>query len=261
MNFLQIKQEIPTVAPEIVFRLADWPISNSFLMSVFVLVLFVLLSFYTSLAVRKPYGYFLAMVETVYEVLISFLRKLSGSERVAKFILPLSASIFMFVALSNIISMVPGLSSITYDGVPIFRTPTSDFNTTFGLALGMIFVINLLSIKDFGLIEYIGKFIQIKNVINGFRSGIKDGVFALINFGIGLLDIISELAKIISLSLRLFGNIYAGEVLIVVLFGALAYIVPSLWMSMSLVFGLVQAIVFSSLITVYYVQSRKPGDD
>lgn len=261
MNFFQIKHEIPNIAPDIVFSIYGWPISNSFLMSFFILILFVVLSFYTKFALKKGYGNFLASMEMGYELLISFLRKLSGSERLAKFILPLSASIFMFVTVSNVISVIPGLSSISYDGVSIFRTPTADFNTTFGLALGMIIVINILSMKDFGVLEYIGKFVQIKNVVVAFRSGIKDGLFALISFAIGLLDIISELAKIVSLSLRLFGNIYAGEVLIVVLFGALAYVAPTIWVSMSLLFGLVQAVVFSSLITVYYAQSRKLSDD
>ncbi len=258
MNFLQIKSEIPNVAPDIVFSVYGWPISNSFLLSFLITLFFIVLCFITNRALKKGYGSFIAVAEMCYESLVSFLKKLGGSERQAKFILPISASIFMFVAISNIISVIPGLSSFSYGGVPLFRTPTSDFNTTFGLALGMIIIINLVSLRDFGFFEYFGKFVQIKQVFLAFKQGIKEGLFAVINFGIGLLDIISELAKIISLSLRLFGNIYAGEVLIVVLFGALAFVAPTLWMSMSILFGLVQAVVFSSLITVYYAQSRKP---
>lgn len=260
MNFFQIKSEIPHVAPDIVFSFHGWPVSNSFLLSFLVTILFAILAFYTNLAMRKSYGGFLAGIEMCYEVLSSFLKKLGGSSAQASFIFPISASIFAFVAVSNIISVIPGLSSFSYDGISVFRTPTADFNTTFGIALAMIFIINIIALKDFGFTEYFSKFFQFKQVFLGFRSGVKDGLFAIINFGIGLLDIISELAKIISLSLRLFGNIYAGEVLIVVLFGALAFVAPTLWMSMSILFGLVQAVVFSSLITVYYAQARKPEE-
>lgn len=258
MDFLQIKSEIPSVAPDIVFRVYGWPISNSFLLSFVVTLFFVALCLFANRALKKGYSGFIATMEMIYEGLVSFLMKLGGSERQARFIFPISASIFAFVAVSNIISVIPGLSSISYDGVSVFRTPTADFNTTFGIALGMIVIINVVSFADYGFFEYFSKFFQFKQVIQGFKHSIKDGLFAIINFGIGLLDIISELAKIISLSLRLFGNIYAGEVLIVVLFGALAFVAPTLWMSMSILFGLVQAVVFSSLITVYYAQSRKP---
>ena len=74
------------------------------------------------------------------------------------------------------------------------------------------------------------------------------------------LDIVSELAKIFSLSLRLFGNIYAGEVLLVMIFGALAFALPSLWMSLSLFFGIIQAIVFGALAAAYYASSV-PDDE
>ena len=260
MNFFQIKSEIPNVAPDIVFNFYGGAVSKSFLLSFLVTILFVFLVFYTKHALKKSYGSFLAVVEMFYEVLSTFLKKLGGSSAQAKLIFPISASIFAFVAVSNLISIIPGLSSFSYNGISIFRTPTADFNTTFGIALGMILIINAIALKDFGFVEYFSKFFQFKQVFLGFKSGIKDGLFAIINFGIGLLDIISELAKIISLSLRLFGNIYAGEVLIVVLFGALAFVAPTLWMSMSLLFGLVQAVVFSSLITVYYAQARKPDE-
>ena len=100
-------------------------------------------------------------------------------------------------------------------------------------------------------------FIKIKELYNGFRKSFKDGLFSIIDFFIGFLDIISELAKVISLSLRLFGNIYAGIVLTSVIFTGMAYILPSVWVGMGLLFAIVQAVVFSSLITAYYVLAVK----
>lgn len=257
MEYLQVKQNIPEISPDIIFYIGNWPISNSFLLSFLILILFGFLCLLTRIALNRKYGNFLAFIEIFYESLLSFLTKLSGGEKNAKFILPLSASIFFYIVVSNIISIIPGLTSITYNNISIFRSPTSDFNTTFGLALGMVIIINLISLKDYGFFDYFGKFLQFKSVILGFKKGLKEGLLSVVNFMIGILDVIAEMAKVISLSLRLFGNVYAGEVLIVILFGAVAFLVPTIWMSMSLLFGLVQAIVFSSLVTVYYAGARK----
>jgi F-type H+-transporting ATPase subunit a len=140
------------------------------------------------------------------------------------------------------------------------RTPTSDFNTTFGLAIAMVLLIQFLTIRKHGMIKYLGKYFQFKKVWQGFRKGISAGAVATIEFFVGLLDIVSEFAKIISLSLRLFGNMYAGTVLATILLGALAFILPSLWLGMSLLFAVVQAMVFGSLVAAYYsiaVQDEK----
>lgn len=80
---------------------------------------------------------------------------------------------------------------------------------------------------------------------------------AIIDFIIGLLDIVSEFAKIISLSLRLFGNMYAGEILATLILGSFAYVIPIAWTSMSLLSGVIQAIVFGSLTTAYYMLAVK----
>jgi len=146
-------------------------------------------------------------------------------------------------------------------GSQIFRTPTADFNTTFGLAFGSIFIIQLVGIKEWGLFGHIGKFLQFKEVFLGFKKGFSFGSTALISFFVGLLDIIGEIAKVISLSLRLFGNMYAGEVLTIVLFGSLAYLLPSLWLAMGLLSAVVQAMVFGSLVTVYYAMALKPDEE
>lgn len=75
------------------------------------------------------------------------------------------------------------------------------------------------------------------------------------------MDIISEIAKVISLSFRLFGNIYAGQVMAVIIMGALAYALPAVWSSLGILFGLVQAIVFGSLVAAYYMIALKPPEE
>ena len=88
-----------------------------------------------------------------------------------------------------------------------------------------------------------------------------DGFVAIIDLFVGVLNIVGELAKVISLSFRLFGNIYAGQILAIIIMGALAYGLPAVWTLMSGFTGLLQGMVFASLVAVYYTLMLKPSDD
>ncbi|MDP2629680.1 MAG: FoF1 ATP synthase subunit a [Candidatus Harrisonbacteria bacterium] len=255
-SFFQIKGAIPDVAPDVIFTLFGWPISNSALAIFLILISVALFSF---LVVRKfkliPTGKLQHAVEMFYEGMVSLIVQIAGTRKKAEDILPIIASLFVFVGLANLFSFIPGISSVTFGGTPVFRTPTSDFNTTFSMALAMIVFIQFAAIRRSGLFQYFGRFFQFKKVFLGFKKSVGEGFLALIEFFVGLLDIISELAKILSLSLRLFGNIYAGEVLLVVMFAGLAFLLPSVWMSLSLFFGLIQAVVFGALAAAYYASA------
>ena len=191
--------------------------------------------------------------EAVYEFCYDLVDKITGSPQITKKIFYLIASLFIFIGLSNLLGIfLPFLGSFTYKEVPIFRSPTTDFNVTFSLASAMIIIIQFSSIKKKGIFGYLEEFIKIREVFKGFKEGLNAGLMGIINFLVGLLDIVSEFAKIISLSMRLFGNMFAGEMLAVVLLGFLAYGLPAVWMSMNIFVGFVQAIVFGALTAAYY---------
>lgn len=250
-RYFQLGGETPAIQPETLFVVAGLPITNAFLMSL--VVTFTLAALALSVrAFRVRPGKWQSFVEILYEAMLDLVEQIVGDRARAKQIFPLIATLFVFIGVSNLITLLPVITSFTYDGTPLFRSPTSDFNLTFGLALGMVLLINLISIKEWGLLNYLSRFVQIRQVVAGFRQGVGAGFQAIIEFMVGLLDIVSEVAKVISLSLRLFGNLYAGEVLMVIIFGALAYAFPALYGSMSVLTGVVQAIVFGSLAAAYY---------
>lgn len=250
---LRIARDIPGVEPETVFMLGNLAVKNSTLMTLAILVLSILLVLTVTrrpnLIPKKAQNTF----EYLYEGMVDLVAQITGSKKYTDFLFPLIGSIFLYIGIANLITLIPGVNSFSYNGVPLFRTATADFNTTFGLALAMIVLIQFASLKQIGLFGYLGKFFKFKGIYRGFKKGVGEGFVAIIEFFIGLLDIISELAKIVSLSLRLFGNIYAGEVLAVIILGALAYGLPSSWLALNLLFGVVQAIVFGSLVTAYYM--------
>ncbi|MCC7470034.1 MAG: F0F1 ATP synthase subunit A, partial [Bacteroidetes bacterium] len=168
------------------------------------------------------------------------------------------ASIFIFIGVSNYLGMIPGLSSVTFDGKSLFRTATADFNTTFAISLGAIVILQFISIKDFGFWGYVGKYIPVKQLKKDIKMGGLSPIYVFVTILIACLDIVGEFAKVISVSLRLFGNLYAGDVLTTILIGIFAFVLPSFWVAFGLLGSLIQTIVFGSLITVYYMQAAGP---
>lgn len=257
MNWFRFEREITDINPSFVFSIGDFNFANTTLYLFFIaLVLFVFL-FSIRKKIRLIPSKWQSIIEIVYEGLLTLVRQITGSDYHARKVFPIIGSIFLFIGFANYSGLIPGLTSITYDGMSIFRTPTSDFNTTFALAFGSVFVLNIVSISEWGFFGHLGKFFKFKEIFVGFKKSIGAGSMAIVDFLLGLLDIIGEFAKIISLSLRLFGNMYAGEVLMTILIGSLAYVVPSIWFAMSMLSALVQAIVFGSLVTVFYMLAIK----
>ena len=261
-QFLRFPRELTSVNSEAVFYVGSLPITNSLLLEF--LIILILASFglfvvskFRSEQLTKTQN----IVEIAYEGLISFVASVTGSPETAKKVFPLVATILVYLVVANLIGIIPGLTSLTYGQSALFRTPTTDFNTTLGLAIAVVLIIQAASIQSYGLLGYLGKFFKFKGIYQGFKKSPMDGFIAIIEFFIGLLDIFAEFAKIISLSFRLFGNMFAGEVLAVLILGALAFFIPAIWLSMSLLFAAVQAVVFGALTAVYYTLALKPEDE
>ncbi len=258
MNFFQISRPIDSISSETIFRIAGFPINNSTILIFLIALSIIFLCFFIIRRFKLKPDKTQSVIEIIYESIESHLTKLTGSRKEANIILPFIGAIFIFVGISNLLTIVPILTNFTWNGRSILRPPTSDFNTAFGLAVASILIIQLASIKDYGFFGYLGRFLKFKEVYLGFKKGLSEGFISIIEFFIGLLDIVSEIARIISLSFRLFGNMYAGMVLTTVFLGILAYVLPSVLVVTGLLFAVVQAIVFGSLITIFYMLSIKP---
>lgn len=258
MDVLQVSRELTPIQPEIVFYIGNFGIANSTL-----LVLLIALAFFLvgKLVVSKftlvPTK-FQSMLEMVYESMSDLVQQVTNDRYHAQRILPLITTILVYFAIANVIAFIPGLTDITYNGVAIFRTPTSDFNTAFGVSLAAVVVLNITAIQEWGFLGYLGKFFNFKGIIQGFKKGFMDGFIGIIEFFVGILDIIGEIAKVVSLSFRLFGNVYAGQVLAIIIMGAFAWGLPALWAIMSNFTGILQGFVFAALVSVYYSLTLKP---
>lgn len=248
----QIQSAQPNVQPEKLFEIGSLAISNAMITGVFVTVIFLFFALYVKRSVRLQVGGFQTLVEMTVESFLNLIQSITGNRKAAEQLLPLIGALFLFIGFGNLIALIPGVTSFTYEGTPLFRTATNDFNMTFSIALAMIILTQIASLRSFGFFGHLGKYFKFKGIFTGFKQGLGAGVLAIVDFLIGLLDIISEIAKVISLSLRLFGNMYAGDMLAAILLGALAIMVPAPWLAMNLLVGVLQALVFGALTAAYY---------
>lgn len=244
---------IPELAPEKIFTIGSFAITNTmvnvWLAIVFFLVLGILLRRKVSLRPGKLQNF----LEYVLEgVLNTFDQVTADRKKTIKF-LPIVGTIFFFVLISNWIGLLPGIGSITIGGhKELLRPANTDLNLTVVMALVAVIGSHIMGLFTVGVFAHIGKYIQVGGIIKSLKKGPIAIFAALIEFAVGLLEIVSEMAKVLSLSLRLFGNIFAGEVLIVVIRSLVSVVVPTPFMMLELLVGLIQAAVFAILTLVYF---------
>ncbi len=186
-------------------------------------------------------------MEMIVEFFQGMLKTAYGSEKRARKYLPYTLALFLFILVANQFSGLPVVAAITAGGGPLFRTATSDWSQTIALALISLGAAHVIAFTASPL-RHINNFIKIEPFLKIRKP--SDLGNAFLEFFLGILDIVGEFAKLMSMSARLFGNLFAGEVLIAVIAGITIYtsfIVPAPFMALSIFSGLVQAFVFTLL--------------
>jgi F-type H+-transporting ATPase subunit a len=239
-----------SLAAEPVFHIANLAITNSMLTAVAISVVLIVLALLIRIGMRKVPKTGQSVFEMIYTFLLDTAESVTGNRKVAVDLFPFLVTAFVFIAFSNWFGLIPGVSSIGHrevlNGVsqivPVVRAPTSDLNMVIALALCSTIFVQYLAIKYRGFKAYLGTFFN-------FSSPVY--------FMVGILELLSELLRVISYSFRLFGNVFAGEVLIAILLfltATLAPILPILplpFYALELFVGMVQAIVFCFLTIVF----------
>ncbi|MFA5188856.1 MAG: F0F1 ATP synthase subunit A [Patescibacteria group bacterium] len=254
--------EKPTLFAEPVFNLGGFTVTNSLLNSWLVVMIVVIVSLVLHWKIKKiPKGIQNAM-EIIVEGALDLCDSVTGSrEKTLKFF-PIVFALFVFILLNNWLGLLPGIGSIGFyaleEGhkvfIPFFRGGTADLNTTLALALFSVIGANIVGMIMVGTWTYVNKFINIKAFLEIPKKIIKEPTVVLVNpikAFVGLVEIIGEIAKVASLSFRLFGNIFAGEVLLASMAALFAFLVPIPFMFLELVVGMIQALIFAILTLVY----------
>jgi len=188
------------------------------------------------------------VIEFIYESLADFATSLGGAP--ARDYIPLFAGVFLFILFANWSGLLPFFGKID-----VFRAPTSDVNVTIGLALLAFCIFEGEGIRRFGFRGYLGKFFNLK----AFRTeGKGAGVIALY---VGFIEFMLEFVKPITLAMRLFGNIFGGELAIGVITALTIAIIPVGLLGLELLLNFVQALIFSVLVLMYTVIAIESHDE
>jgi len=247
------------------------PITNTMLMSWVVMLVLCVTAYFVGKKIKKIPSKTQTFFETLFSFLLDYIEEVLESRELAKRFFPLLATLFMFILLGNWFGLLPGVGSLYIEKpteyvlsatemhkeeeleekqhengshpqevamhhVELFHPVSVDLNFTLALALVAFFVIEISGIAYVGALRYASKFIN-------FRSPI--------GFLVGIIELFSELARIISFSFRLFGNMFAGKTLIIIAMFFVPFIMPVPLMLYEVFVGFVQASIFT-LLTLFF---------
>lgn len=219
--------------PELIFHVGSFPITNT-LLDTFIIDLIIIAGIF---AIQKNISYVPNTLQNITEMAIDGFYDLTASisPKHVKQIFPWVMTFFLFILLSNWSGLIPGFGTIGFhrgsDFVPLLRAASSDINFTLGLALVSAVATHAMSVNILGIKEYLSRYFSLNPV----------------NLFVGILELVGEITKVVSLSFRLFGNIYAGEVVLTTIGKLFAFIAPLPFLALEIIVGLVQALVFSML--------------
>lgn len=232
-------QQISLRAEEI-FHIGSFPVTNAVFMATAVLVLLAVVA----IILRRRLAFVPGGTQNIFEMMmegaLGLMDSVLGNRKTSEKYFPIVFTVFLFILCSNWLGLVPGVSSIVVKqgagSVPLLRSPGSDLNFTLALALIVVTFVNVFGVAAVGLKSRLAVFFNFKGPIDFF---------------IGILELVSEFAKIISFSFRLFGNVFAGEVLLAIMAFLVPYLVPLPFMFLEIFVGFIQAFIFGMLTLVF----------
>jgi F-type H+-transporting ATPase subunit a len=239
--------EAPTLASETIAHIGGFEIRNTLIMAWIAMVVLIVVALFTRRTKYKEIpGRFQALMELIVEGFFNFWDSIVGDAKQTRRFYPLVTTIFIFLAVANWMGIFPGVGSITIQevvegremAVPIFRSMNADVNMTLAVAMISVIMTQVFGVAALGLSHYAGKF---------FIAPWRDPIGSFV----GILELIAEFAKVISFTFRLFGNIFAGEVLLVVISFLMPYAAPIPFLGLEIFVGFIQALVFSMLTLVF----------
>lgn len=251
-----------TLFAEPIAHIGNFTITNSLLNSWLMIIIVVALSLALRSKIKLIPGFLQNAFEMVIGGFLDIFDSVTGSRQKTLKFFPLVFTFFLFVLVNNWLGILPGVGSIgkvvqehgAAVFVPYFRGGTADLNTTLALAIIGVVASHIFGIVSTGPWHYFNRFINLKALLEIPKKVFKEPTILIVNpikIFVGLIEIVGELAKVASLSFRLFGNIFAGEVLLASMAAIFAFGLPIPFLFLEIIVGLVQALIFAMLVLIY----------
>jgi F-type H+-transporting ATPase subunit a len=271
-----------------IFNIGGFPITNTLLASFFTIVVVAGLFFAATRKMKLVPKGLQNAVEMVYEMLYNFVEGVAG-EKYARRFFPIVTTIFLYVIMAAWLSLLPGFDTIggghmtsaagepgaffgTYHGwivtEPLFKKANTDINFPLALALISFVFVEFMGITALGFRRYVSRFIAVGPLFHSlgqlFRGHIRTAMSELftgiVEIFTGFLETISEFVRIISFTFRLFGNMTAGMVLLLIVMFLIPWVVAVPFYGLELLFGFVQALIFAGLTLVFVTLAVTPRE-
>jgi F-type H+-transporting ATPase subunit a len=260
--WLSVPQPHFELPAETVFHILGFPVTNSIIAAWCTMIFLVAFSYAMTRRMKLVPGRLQGAFEALLGWLYDLCRRVAGEENGRRFF-PVVATIFLFVAFNAWLSLIPGFGSITVMNaggheVHLFRGANTDINMPLALALVSFVFVEYFGLKSFG-VRYLRKFVNIGPFLGSlgqvFRGRVRTGLGSLftglIHLFVGLLETLSELVRIISFTFRLFGNMTAGEILLLIAAFLIPWVFALPFYGLELLVGFVQALIFGGLTLVF----------
>jgi len=262
--------ELPS---EPVFHIGHFSITNTLIASWFTMLVLVVLSIFFTRKMKLIPSRRQAMGEVIVEGLLNFVEGVAGKKH-ARMLFPGVATIFIYVISNAYLALLPFFGSIgiiEHEGkfAPLFRSANTDLNVPLSIALMSFFFVETWGMRAVGLFRYLSEFINVRQFGQGIKElltgKIKTGpmniVFGFISLFVGVLEIFSHLTRMLSFTFRLFGNMTAGEILILVSCFLIPLVFTIPFYGLELLIGLIQALIFSGLTLVFGTIAISPHEE
>lgn len=261
-GWLSVPQPEPKLPPEVLFHLFVFPITNSIIGAWFTMIVLVGVSFVVTRRMKVVPGRLQSAFEFLLGWLYDLCQRVAGEENGRRFF-PIVATIFLFVAFNAWLSLIPGFGSITVttaggEHAHLLRGANTDINMPLAIALVSFVFVEYFGLRSLG-IRYLKKFINaglffrsIGQIARGrFRAGLSGLITGFINIFVSFLEALSELVRIVSFTFRLFGNMTAGEILLLIAAFLIPWVFALPFYGLELLVGFVQALIFGGLTLVF----------
>jgi len=238
---------IPTPTGEELFRIGPIGYTNAHLTMALVIILLGSIAIIATRGMRERPGALQNLAEMLVEGLANFVESIGGKKALRY--LPLFGTLFLFIVTSNWLSVVPFIGQIKF-----LHSPTADYHTNFAMA-----VLAFVAYQTEGF-----RHLKLSYVKRWFNfSGFKDGPFIGVIFVmVGFIELFSEIFRMLTLTLRLWGNVFGGEIMLVVMSGLLFLPGVALpFVGLEVFIGLVQGLVFALLVLMYFILAIESHDE
>jgi F-type H+-transporting ATPase subunit a len=260
-----------TLFAEPILHYGNFTVTNALFTSWIVVIIIVIISITLRSKTKEVPGKIQNIFELVVDGALDLCDQVTGSRHLSLKIFPIAISAFFFILLNNWLGILPlggfGLLENGEHGlafIPFVRGGTADINTTIALAVMAVIGANVFGVFSIGIWKIFNKYVNLK-ALGGIFTKIRHEptviIVAPITFFVGLIEIVGEFAKVASLSFRLFGNVFAGEVLLASMAALVAYAVPIPFLFLEILVGVIQALIFSILLVVYFTISASDHDE